>query len=206
VNDLLLYAEGDNVADWSASTKGQGLIRSLDLASDGSAFLLQETAGPDTRQLKVRVLEAGTGDLDYEIAYQVDTGLNATTVLPLGHRIFALYEVGTLKVYQVYSGTSTLLASWPLNISDPGQYDLSNSTLALVPADDDVLDIYLWLRAIGTEPNQSGQVFHARTILTAPNDDPGLPPVLQPSLTAWPNPAFGNVNIKLDHASGREKE
>ena len=204
VNDLLLYAEGDNVADWSASTKGQGLIRSLDLASDGSAFLLQETAGPDTRQLKVRVLEAGTGDLDYEIAYQVDTGLNTTTVLPLGHRIFALYEAGTLKIYQVYSGTSTLLASWPLNISDPGQYDLSNSTLALVPADDDVLDIYLWLRAIGTEPNQSGQVFHARTILTVPNDDPGLPPVLQPSLTAWPNPAFGNVNIKLDHASGSQ--
>lgn len=202
VNDLLLYAEGDDVADWSVSTKGQGLIRSLDLGSDGSAFLLQETAGPDTRQLKVRVLEAGTGDLGYELAYQADTGLNATTVLSSGRRVFALYESGTLKVYQIYSGTSTLLATLPLNISDPGQYDLSNSTLALVPAEDDILDIYLWLRAIGAEPNQSGKVFHARTVLPVANDDPGLPPVLQPSLTAWPNPAFGSINIKLENASG----
>ena len=140
--------------------------------------------------------------MDYEFAYQADTGLNATTVLSSGRRVFALYEAGSLKFYLIYPGTSFLFDTWPLNISDPGQYDLSNSTLALVPANDDILDIYLWLRAIGTEPNQSGKVFHARNIMFIANDDPGLPPVLQPSLSAWPNPAFGSINIKLENASG----
>ncbi len=201
VNDLLLFAAGDSVADWSASTQGQGLIRSLDLDSDGSAFLLQDTTAPGTRQLKVRVLAAGSGDLDYELVYQADTGLNATTVMSPGGRIFALYEAGSLKFYQIYSGAATLLATWPLNLSDPGQYDLTQSTLVLVPANAEILDLYFWLRAAGTEPNQSGKVFHARTTLTVPSDDPGLPPVLRPSLTAWPNPAFGSVNIRLESAS-----
>ena len=97
-----------------------------------------------------------------------------------------------------------MLASWPLNLSDPGQYDLAKSTLVLAPANAEMLDIYLWLRAAGTDPNQSGKVFHARTILTVPNSDPGLPPVIQPRLTAWPNPAFGSVNIKLESASGSQ--
>ena len=204
VNDLLLFAVGDSVSDWSASTQGQGLIRSLDLDSDGSAFLLQDSTGPGTRQLKVRVLEAGSGDLDYELVYQADTGLNATTVMSAGRRIFALHEAGSLKLYQIYAGAAVLLASWPLNLSDPGQYDLAKSTLVLAPANAEMLDIYLWLRAAGTEPNLSGNIYHARTILTVPNDDPGLPPAVQPNLTAWPNPAFGSVNIKLDLASGSQ--
>lgn len=207
VNDLLLFAVGDSVSDWSTSTQGQGLIRSLDLDADNSALVLQEEWTYGFPSLKVKALEPLSGEIAYQFNHLVDTSINATTIMPNGRRLLANYDLDYDRLFltQIYPGPVTVpVADWSLALDNPGQYDLVNSRLWLAPASNDLLDLWFWLQATGTEPNRSGRIFHAQVLLPVPVDDPGLPPAVQPRLTAWPNPAFGSVNIKLDLASGSQ--
>lgn len=204
LNDLLLFAEGDNVADWSASTEGHGLIRSLDLDGDGSALVMQESQTPAWPTLRILALNPGTGSIDYEITQLVSTSINATAIMPDGRRFLAIYDSGHISVFQISAGASIPVACWQADLGDPGQYDLALSRIFLVPAGDDALDVFFCLSATGTEPNQPGSVFHARAFITVSSDDPGIPPIPQPSLTAWPNPASGQINIKLQMEQGSQ--
>jgi hypothetical protein len=207
VNDLLLFAVGDSVADWSASTSEEGLIHSLNLDADGSALILQEYKAGDYYIAHVKALEPGTGDIANQLELTLGTSLNASTILPNGHRIVAWYVAGNNTVYlnELIDGPVIVpLDNWTLNLSDPGQYDFTSSRLWLLPSGGNTLDVFLWLRSSAPGPNQPGTVFHARAVVTVAADDPAIPPLPEVGLAIYPNPSPADMNIKVQLSQPRQ--
>lgn len=203
VNDLLLFASGDDVSDWSASTDGGGLIRGMELAPDGSALICQYRLVDQQLMLKVSKLAATTGSVVWERDYQVCSQLNDIAILPNGDQLLAKYEDnGYLWLWLLTDAPGEqLVRVWETPPYTPDQVDLASSRLVLEPVDTETADIFLWLRNPGDAENQPGTVFHTRSTITVPVSDPVVPPVPEARLSAWPNPASGQMNIKLQFAS-----
>jgi hypothetical protein len=207
VNDLLLFAAGDSVADWSASTSGGGMIRSLNLDADGSALILQEYQAGDQSLAHVKALEPGTGNIAYQFGLPVDTSLNAATILPRGRRIVTWYvpDCNTVFLNEFFDGQVSIpLESWTLNLNDPGQYDLASSRMWLLPSGGNTLDVFLWLHSSAPGPNQPGTIFHARADVAVAADDPAIPPLPEVGLAIYPNPAAADMNVKVQLSQPRQ--
>ncbi|MBW6514093.1 MAG: T9SS type A sorting domain-containing protein [Candidatus Syntrophosphaera sp.] len=203
VNDLLLFAAGDEVSDWSASTESEGLIRGMELAPDGSALICQYRYEDQQLRLKVSKLAATTGSLVWERDYQACSQLNDIAILPNGQQLLAKYEDnGYLWLWLLTDAPGEqLVRVWETDPYTPDQIDLAGSRLVLKAINDETADIFLWLRVHGNGENQPGTVFHARSTITVPVSDPVVPPVPEARLSAWPNPASGQMNIKLELSS-----
>jgi hypothetical protein len=199
VNDLLIYAVWDSTFDWTASTEDGGMIRSMALAEDGSALVCQDYTVNNQDFIRVRDLAPQTGSVTYEYNYPVSTALNDVTIISGGHKLMARYENdGHLRLWKFNPAHETvLLDTWELEGVNLSQYNLSDSKLCLVPSGESTLDVFLWLRHHGTEPNRSGDLWHARAEITVPVDDPVVPPLQQLSIQAYPNPCRGILNIRL---------
>jgi hypothetical protein len=203
VNDLLLFAAGDDVSDWSTSTEGGGLIRGMELVSDGSALICQYRFENQQLRLKVSKLAAGIGTVVWEQDLPAFSQLNDIAILPDGQQLLAKYENnGYLLLWLLTDAPGVqLLRVWETEPYSPDQIDLASSRLVLEGVNDETVDIFLWLRNPGDDGNQPGTVFHTRSSITVPADDPAVPAIPEARLSAWPNPASGQMNIKLQIAS-----
>ncbi len=199
VNDLLLFAAGDSVADWSASTVEDGEIRGLALSVEGAALVYQHQTTATGSTMLVRDLAAGTGSVAYEYTYPVSTSLNDVAISEPWNRIWAFYETsGQISVWKTEFGEYLAqVDSWPLNGIDTSLYDLANSRLYVAPSGPYTYEVFLWLRALGNEPNLPGTLFYARAYFTTANVDPAVPSVPSAQLAAWPNPASQFLNVKV---------
>ncbi|MFO8145627.1 MAG: hypothetical protein R6T89_07870, partial [Candidatus Syntrophosphaera sp.] len=200
VNDLLLFAAGDDVSDWSASTEGGGMIRGMELAPDGSALICQYRFEDQQLRLKVSKLAGGIGTVVWEEDSPAFSQLNDIAILPDGQQLLAKYENnGYLLLWLLTDDPGEqLLRVWETPPYTPDQIDLALSRLVLEAVNDETVDIFLWLRNPGDAENQPGTVFHARSTITVSISDPVVPPIPEARLSAWPNPACGQMNIKLE--------
>ncbi len=200
VNEFLFSEQNGNFSDWSQTTTGGGLIRSMAIALDGSALICQHHREGVQDMLRIRKLNAGTGTLAWERDEQVGSLLNDVAILPNGQQIYAKYETnGYLRLWLLDPpAADQLVEVWQLGPYSPSFYDLPGSRLYLKPVDNSTLDIFLALKPTDEGEYHPVEILHARASFTVPADDPQAPPVPEARLNAWPNPSSGTTHIKLE--------
>lgn len=192
MNDMLLHRQGNVRTKLSQYTSGEGDITSLALDSSGIVLLAQLASQDNAYQLNLKQISLQTPVTVLENSFTTLSRINDVAVMPDGRKLLASYENGQLRVYEIAADLQLILLESCLI---PQSGDPSISRIFLKPSSVDTAEILLLLKDSGEE---HGNIYHARFSSPSPNSDPSTPPVVIPSITAYPNPAVSHLTIEID--------
>ena len=199
VNDALLYDDGMNPAvDLSDLTRDQGLILNVQLNSEqhpvvhqhrkmdtGEAFTVITEIDPITTPQIV-------SSFSYPSAAQRMP--EAFCIMPDGRMTLARCEQSVLILSEIMAdGSLEEIQNWVL----AGETNLANSRLHMKAADDNTLDLFLWVDTSQMIVNGWGEIIHLRSQLPVSITENTVPEINQTHLTAYPNPARNSLSIEL---------
>lgn len=200
VNDLLVKGLGDEITDLSAATLGDGEIRSVAVAPDGSHLVYQQGIG----EMRLKVLDPETGNTAFEDNIHVTTAMNDIAITPNGNKLLAIYQDEQIKFYALNSAQQPVqFDACPFPVPNVAPEMLSRARLYLSPASDTVMDIFLWIPTLlqGGD-NHLGDIYHARSVFSVASEDPIAPELNNVRLDTYPNPMRDELQVRMSIPKG----
>ena len=214
-NDALLYDTVNSVHDYSSATKGRGTILGVQLDADSRPVVLQYQAFTDfygESVLNLISFTTGTQEVFNLLTIETLPNLIGFCSMPDNRIILAIYQAGFINLYELDQNGETHLM-WSKDFS---ANNLWGSRLYLIPAGQDILDLFIWETSDPAIRDNWGYISHERVPVPVSNTDATAPVVLPATITTYPNPfnpsttisyslpTAGNINLDIFNLKGQK--
>ena len=195
-NDAIFYLQTEGISkDLSPLVKGDGIILSTEIDTDGTLWILQSKREENCRFLRIcqidpaaeTVLESQIFPAEYQqkpAALHISEG---------GRKFLGFYEDGFIVVWELLDNHDHRIIA---NI-DVSECITDYSKLCLKTNAEDRLHLWFWENANGNPVTGSGNLHYYSLEIPVSNSEEVAPALTQSSLRAYPNPARNKVNLTL---------
>ena len=196
-NNILLKSEGHAITNLSSVLADDGNIQSVSITSDGSPWIYQiKEVGPQF-VMSMKKLNPSTGAVAYQSTINPCSMINASTIMPNGRPIYAVYQPdGNIKVWELSpANVEHEIATWFVGVYPAGDPILTYSRLYLLPSAQNEVEVFFYPR---NQANTSGDIEHAHASFPVSTSDPSAPVLPAISWSSYPNPMRDQLTLKLE--------